>query len=242
METQVERWIYRVHSRFAATDKYQKDRPCLNLQKNEQGLLECRGCIEGDYPIYLPDDDLFSEQLVARAHKDTLHRELSLIMAKVREKYWVPQLRRLTKRVIKSCNGCKRFQAVAYAHPPTGNLPRDRTEGSTPFQVIGVDYAGPIKYRIRGRKEGKAYIMLFTCSLTRGLYLELLPDLTTDKFLGNLKHLIARRGKLKIYSDNSKTFVAAAKWLKQVEKEEKFQDWLARQGIKWQFNLSRAPW
>ena len=27
-----------------------------------------------------------------------------------------------------------------------------------------------------------------------------------------------------------------------MEKDEKFQDWLARQGIKWQFNLSRAPW
>ena len=32
------------------------------------------------------------------------------------------------------------------------------------------------KYRTRGRKEGKAYIVLFACSLTRGLYLELLPD------------------------------------------------------------------
>ena len=38
------------------------------------------------------------------------------------------------------------------------------------------------------------------------------------------------------------TFVAAAKWLKQVEKEEKLHEWLARQGKKWHFNLSRAPW
>ena len=110
----------------------------------------------------------------------------------------------------KAATDAKRFQAVAYAHTPTGNLPRDRTEGST--QVIGVDYVGPIKYRTRGRKEGKAYIVLFACSLTRGLYLELLPELTTDEFLGSLKRLIARRGKLKqIYSDFGKTFIAAAK-------------------------------
>ena len=44
-ETQVERWIYRVQSTFAATEKYQKDGPHLNLQKNEQGLLECHGHI-----------------------------------------------------------------------------------------------------------------------------------------------------------------------------------------------------
>ena len=68
--------------------------------------------------------------------------------------------------------------------------------------MIGVDYAGPIKYRTRGRNEGKACIVLFACSLTRGLYLELLPDLTTDEFLGSLRRLIARRGKPnKIYSD-----------------------------------------
>ena len=75
--------------------------------------------------------------------------------------------------------------------------------------MIRVDYAGPIKYRTRGRKEGKAYSVLFACSLTRGLYLELLPDLNTDEFLGSL---IARSGKLnKIYSDFGKTFIAAAK-------------------------------
>ena len=93
-----------------------------------------------------------------------------------------------------------------------------------------------------GHKDEKAYIVLFACSLTRALYLELLPNLTTDEFLASLKRLIARRERpQKIYSDNTKTFVAAAKWLKQVEKEEKVHDWLARQGIKWQFNLSRAP-
>ena len=56
------------------------------------------------------------------------------------------------------------------------------------------------------------HTLLFACSLTRGLYLELLPDLTTDEFLGSLKGLIAQRGKPnKIYSDFGKTFIAAAK-------------------------------
>ena len=56
------------------------------------------------------------------------------------------------------------------------------------------------------------HTLLFACSLTRGLYLELLPDLTTDEFLGSLKSLMARSGKPnKIYSDFGKTFIAAAK-------------------------------
>ena len=60
-----------------------------------------------------------------------------------------------------------------------GNLPSDRTQGSSPFQVVGVDYAGPIKYRKRGKVEGKAYIVLYACSLCRALYLDLVISLET---------------------------------------------------------------
>ena len=46
--------------------------------------------------------------------------------------------------------------------------------------------------------------------------MELLLSLETVEFLGALKRFIARRGRpTKIYSDNGKTFVAAAKWLEE---------------------------
>lgn len=44
-----------------------------------------------------------------------------------------------------------------------------------------------------------------------------------------------------MYSDNGKTFVAAAKWLKKVHEDEKFNDFLSQQSIIWQFNLSLIP-
>ena len=127
--------------------------------------------------------------------------------------------------------------------PPTGNLPKERTEGSVPFKFAGVDFAGPIKYVSKTKKEMKAYIVLYTCSLTRAIFLDLLPDQSMDEFLRSLKRLIARRGRpQKIFSDNSRTFVAAAKWLKKIWNDEKINDFLAKQEILWQFNLSRAPW
>jgi len=65
----------------------------------------------------------------------------------------------------------------------------------------------------------------------------------TGEFLRCLKWFIARRGRPeKIYSDNGGTFVAVAKWLKQVMSNERLSEYLARQEIKWQFNLSRTPW
>ena len=111
-------------------------------------------------------------------------------MAKVREQYWVPRLRQLTRKVIKSCYGCRRFQANAVQQPPPGLLPQDRTTGSRPFEAISVDFAGPIKYVKRRKDEGKAYVLLYGCSLTRAVYLELMPSLDTTKFIERFKQFI----------------------------------------------------
>ena len=223
--------------------RFEQDQEQLNLQPSEEGVLECRGRIQGEYPIYLPDSALLAAKIVQRAHVTTLHGGVGLTMARVREKFWIPRLRKLTKRVVRKCSGCKRFQAVAFANPPPAPLPRERTEGRTPFNVIGVDFAGPVKYRGKRKEEQKAYVVLYSCSLTRGVFLELLPSLETTEFIKSLKRLIARRGRpSKIYSDNGQTFVAAAKFLKKVRKEERFHSFLSDQSIIWQFNLSRAPW
>ena len=70
-----------------------------------------------------------------------------------------------------------------------------------------------MKYRKKKGQEGKAYLVLSACSLTRGIYLELLSSLETSEFLKrSLKRFIVRGDRpKKIYSDNGRTFVAAAK-------------------------------
>ena len=236
-------WVKRVQARATADERYREDQLQLNLQPNAEGILECRGRIQGHYPVYLPDRHRYTEKLVAHAHLGALHGGVGSTMTKVREHYWVPRLRRLAKKIIKSCHGCQRFRAQAFSCPPPGNLPRNRTEGRMPFQVVGVDYAGPLKYCKKAKAEGKAYVLLYACSLTRALFLDLLPNLETTEFLGSLKRFIARRGRPeRIYSDNGRTFLGASNWIKQVMHDEKFHDLMARQGIHWQFNLSRAPW
>ena len=203
----------------------------------------CMGRVEGDYPAYLPAKDLFSEKIVERAHLKTLHGGVGFTITEVRRKYWIPQLRRMAKGVIHRCHGCKRFHAIAFTRPREGNLPRDRTQGNRPFQVIGVDFAGPFTYVKDHKTEGKAYVLLYTCSLTRAIYIDVLPDQTLEELLASIKTFIARRSRPeKIYSDNFSSFVAAAKWFKKIMREEQIHDFLAKQNIKWQFNLSRAPW
>ena len=224
IESQRMFWIRRDQRQAGSTRNYERDRLHLNVQTNQDGVLECRGRIQGSYPIYLDDATVYTRKLRERSHSDTLHGEVTLTMAKVRERHWVLRLRKLTKQVIKSCAGCKRFQAIALSNPPPGPLPLDRTQGSTPFEVIGVDFAGPLKYRIRSKTEGKAYIALYSCSLTRAVYLDVTQSLETSEFIRSLKRFIARRGRpVKIYYDNGKTFVGSDKWLRQIMRNEQVQ-------------------
>ncbi|XP_046862768.1 uncharacterized protein LOC124456341 [Xenia sp. Carnegie-2017] len=243
LQPQVLWWVKREQLRFENSDQMREDTQRLNLKKNEEGVLECRGRMQGECPIYIPPESELAKKLVMHEHLRTLHGGVSLTMTAVRENYWIPRLRQLTKKVRSRCNGCKRLQASAFAKPPTGNLPKDRTEGSRPFQVIGVDYAGPFIYKKRAGKEGKAYLLLVGCSLTRAVQLEMLPDMSTEEFMHSFKKLVARRGKPdKVYSDNAKTFVAAAKRVRKISKYGQVHDYLAKNNIKWQFNLSKAPW
>ena len=236
-------WIRRVQEAAHGVSHFQADQLQLNLQLNDKEILECRGRIVGEYPIYLPDTHPFTALVVRQAHICTLHGGVGITMAKVRERYWVPRLRRLVKKIRRSCHGCKRFQAKAYQAPPPGNLPTTRTQGSTPYQVLGVDFAGPIKYLIKSKKEAKAYLVLYACSLTRAVHLDLVKSLEAKEFIISLKKFIARRGRPEIiYSDNATTFKAAANWVRQVRQDEKLNNLLADLAIEWRFNLSRAPW
>ena len=243
IEHQKKWWTRRVQHEARHQPKFQEECLELNLQENHEGILECRGRIQGVYPVYLPDNHPCPTKMVEESHLQTLHGGAALTMAHVPNNYWIPILRRLAKRVRENCWGCKRVQATAYTAPPPGNLPTTRTEGKNAFEVIVVDFAGPIKYRTKRHTDKKSYLVLYACSLTRGLYLELLTSLETEEFHRSFKGFGARRGsRPKItYSDNGRTFVEPANWLRQVMKDESINNYLAEQGIKWWFNLSRAP-
>ena len=236
-------WIRKTQIEAAESPEFDKTKVHLNIQPNLDGILECRGRIDGEYPVFLPSASIFTRKVVERAHLSTLHGGVSMTMAKVRERYWVPKLRRLVKHVRSKCYGCLKFRAGAYEKPPPGKLPSTRTQGTTPFQVVGVDFAGPIRYVTRNKAERKAYLLLYGCSLTRAVHLEVLKSIETSEFITSLKRFIARRGRPKlIYSDNAKTFKSAAKWLGKVQQEETFHAFLADNAVEWRFNLSRAPW
>lgn len=97
-DKQVKFWVNRTQHSKINTDQFHDDQLKLNLQKNEDSLYECRGRIQGSYPIYLPPDALLTERMVHDAHVLSVHGGVGLTMASIRQQYWVQRLRQLAKK------------------------------------------------------------------------------------------------------------------------------------------------
>ncbi|KAL7307889.1 hypothetical protein TKK_0000205 [Trichogramma kaykai] len=120
---------------------------------------------------------------------------------------------------------------------PSTSLPENRVRDAKVFEIIGVDYAGPLYLR----EEGKAWICLFTCAVYRAVHLELVSSLSTEGFLDALRRFISRRGRPKIlYSDQGTNFRGADNLLATVDWDE-IQKYCSTKKITWKFNPPASP-
>ena len=92
-------WIKRIQERDRQEAHYPRTKAELGLRLNGDNLAICQRRIRGKHLVYLPRNAVFTEKLVERVHCETLHGEVGLTMAAIREQYWVPTLRSLVKSV-----------------------------------------------------------------------------------------------------------------------------------------------
>lgn len=229
----------------------------LNPFLDEQLNLRVGGRLEHSnlsgvekHPIILPPSNKFSELLIKKIHKDTLHGGKQIMLSTLRQNYWLPRAQQIIKRIVHQCVTCCRWRKE-HMNTLMGQLPMERTTPSRPFTYTGIDYAGPVLIKAnktRNSKTLKGYIVVFVCFVTKAMHLELASDLTTDCFLAALRRFFARRGlSKKIFSDNGTNFVGAERSLKremtefiksyQLSAEELY----ANKNVEWSFIPPRAP-
>ena len=234
-----EYWILRAQKNIQEN----LERPGWKLEKDlKTGILKCVGRVQEYQPIYL-ENGTFAQKLIQHEHERIKHFGLASTMAAIRENWHILNMRSLVKRYIRNCNICKVFSTKPYGANLTAPMPKFRTEQSRPFEFTGVDFAGPIIYKIGKKEEAKAYIVIFTCAVMRAIHLEVTKSQTAEEFTRKLNAFIARKTRpAVIISDNGGAFKATAEWIKKLRKSESLLDFLARQEIKWNFNLSKSPW
>ena len=105
------------------------------------------------------------------------------------------------------------------------------------FSHVRCDFCGPLFVKsIYVDKSSpscamhKCWIAIFTCLSSRGVHIDLVPDLTMPTFVQCLKRFVHRKGlPYLILSDNGKSF-----------KGQELKEVLLKSGIMWRFNISKA--
>ncbi|XP_048478552.1 uncharacterized protein LOC125488881 [Plutella xylostella] len=189
------------------------------------------------YPILLSGKHPLVAKLIESTHKRKMHAGTNVLAAELRNTVWITGARRAIRNITSKCVICKRFNGKSY-ETPCPPLPENRIKDAAPFQVTGVDAAGPMILKT----GGKTWIMLFTCAIYRAIHIEVVTSMTTDSFLMALRRFIARRGRCEIiYSDNGTNFRGAENHLSIID-WEKMKEFSTANKIRWIFNPPAAPW
>lgn len=224
----------------------------VNLHVDEQGILRISGRIENaDFaprdtrnPMVLDGRDQYTRLLIIRTHEESAHGGVELVLATLRERFWIVCPRNSIKKLIYQCVRC----TMRKSKPMTalmGQLPIERLQmHERCFSVVGVDFFGPVMVTIRRAVE-KRYGVMFTCMGSRASHLELAGDLSTNATMQAVRRFIARRGKPRIFwSDRGTNLVSASAELRKAVAEisnEEIRERLTNEQIEWKLNPPGAP-
>ena len=202
---------------------------------NCDGVLRCQGrfkniCNDKRYPVILDRRHPITKLFVMDANKRVYHNGLKQTLVEFRNEFYITRARQFVRGL---CVTCKKIHGRPYKYPPFSQLPIYRQVLIVPFSVCGVDYCGPVYVgNLYDDEMYKAFIVIYTCAATRGILIDLVENGSSKTFINSMRKFIGRRGcPAKFVSDNGTVF-----------KSEDTQMFCANRCIKWDFNVSRAPW
>lgn len=131
------------------------------------------------------EDLHISDLILHHVNQQTGHGGRNHMLAKLRQRYWIPGASIAIRKTLSKCVVCHRLHA-APGHQRMADLPQDRVSpDEPPFTRVGVDCFGPFEVK-RGRGTAKRYGVIFTCLAMRAIHLELASSLDTDSFVNAL--------------------------------------------------------
>lgn len=229
----------------------------LNPQLNEKGIMILHGRLQyadfsalRKFPVILPAKSHFSNLVIADAHIRSLHGSIHLTLATLRQQYWVLNARNKVKTHIHQCMICYRQKPTPLTQL-MAPLPHIKTTPSRAFLHCGMDFAGPFDIKISSRRNAtttKGYFCVFVCMVSKAVHLELVSDLSTQRFIMAFRRFISRRGFCTdVYCDQGSNFKGASNELPllflQAENEASIhiQNIFADDRIRFHFNPPNAP-
>jgi hypothetical protein len=110
------------------------------------------------HPILLHGSHHFTELLIMQTHIHLHHMGVRIVLSELREEFWILRARQTIKKILRMCLLCK-IAKSPFGQEREAPMPTDRVTASRPFQVTGIDFAGPLN--AKGKPIGrKCYIAL----------------------------------------------------------------------------------
>ena len=142
-------------------------------------------------------------ELVSEAHRGLAHLGVDKTLGKLKENYYFPKMRDFVNEHIRRCINC------LYYKTPSGKKPgylHPLEKGTTPFQCVHVDHAGPYVVSERGNK----YVGAIVCGYSKYTVLKAVRDQSAVGAAQMMREFIAHYGKPeRIISDRGSAFTAA---------------------------------
>ena len=213
----------------------------LNLFLDKNNLIRSDGRIgkvvafEYDviHPILLPKKHQLTKLIIEDCHLKCQHLGISAMLNKVRlSGFWIPKARQAVKNVISPCCVCKRFNSLSFKYPRVTNFPKHRVNFVKPFRHLGIDYTGHVWVK-DGKVVKKFYLLVFTCLNVRAVYIDLVPEMSTNHFILAFIRFTNLYGiPSHIYSDNARSFIAGCNFIEEVFLSPKYNEHFSKYNIK----------
>ncbi|XP_055551044.1 uncharacterized protein LOC129733299 [Wyeomyia smithii] len=195
------------------------------------------------FPIILPAENAVTKLLAHHYHSKFGHGYRETVKNELKQKYLIPKVDALVRRVSSSCMWCK-VQRNKPQCPRMAPLPVQRlTPYLRPFSHVGVDYLGPFEVTVNRHVE-KRWIALFTCLVMRAVHVEVTYGLTTQSCLMAIRRFMGRRGPpTEFFSDNGTNLRGASKEVVKTihDVAKDCAEELTNAQTRWSFNPPATP-
>ena len=196
---------------------------------------------EENYVYALPPG-VFAKRLAQFFH-DKYHKDIDTVCCHIRKEFWIPGLRRIVTKIDMDCKFCLILRKKVSSQL-MGSMPLFRSQINKPFISVNCDLFGPITIKDAVVKRGarvhsKCWGVLFVCTVTRAVYIDVAVDYSTQSILHCVRRLIADKGEVKrIISDPGTQLKGAATELINMRKgwnEDELIRFGSKHGIDWSF-------
>ncbi|XP_065368746.1 uncharacterized protein LOC135961178 [Calliphora vicina] len=168
------------------------------------------------YPIILPGNSRFCQLYLHHLHEFLSHADCGQMYRIIQTEFLIFRLKPRIKGIIRKCKRC-----IMYKQQPSSQimapLPPERCTLSLPFQVTGIDFAGPFETKtsiLRKSPITKGYVSVFVCFSTKAIHLEPCSELSSAAFQAAFARFIGRRGlPQRVVTDNGRNFLGASRTL-----------------------------